>query len=307
VSLDRGGRLVVYPLAESFHAAPVRVLDADVDDRRLGAAVRAALEADVDAETALEAHRDALRGLGLTLAELDSAPSVGVYATSKGLELEGWRADGSPDERARRAVGSDSEELLATEIRGVLASLDPDTRPQGPTGASFGYKLAWLAIRGRDTASVAEALGLARHEPATWEDGVDRASDGASVFVSPPTGGWVFALHAPWLDEPPDLAELSARLETEVQYFATHRVPEAHAWARAADGRVLRTFRSVGETGETAATGVPTSVERRLGDDEPPDEQTVMEVAAAWSVDPRTLGSVASDGTSGAVGYLGAP
>ena len=318
MSFDRAGRLVVYPIAEIFHAVPVRVLDANVDDAALGAEVRGALEARVDPETALDEHRAELRKLGLTLSELDSSPSVSVSVERNRLELLGWRDDGRPagDEPVR--VYKASDEAIGRAVRELLRSLGGATQlPEGPLGAPFGYKLAWLAIRASDPSAVVEALGLAATEPAEWETGVERAYDERVVFVSPRTGGWVFALHFGWADDPPDLGDLSDRLATDVQHFATHRVPELHVWQRAEGGRVTRAFRYVGESGEAASSGEPTEIERRLGFDwtigdegeapdvdEFPDEETVMQVAGEWSIDPRTLGSVASESATGVVGFL---
>jgi hypothetical protein len=67
--------------------------------------------------------------------------------------------------------------------------------------------------------------------------------------------------------------------------------------------------------GEAVAEGEPTEVERRLGLDwilpdgpEPPDlehvpdEQTVLQVAAAWSIEPATLDVVPTESESGLLG-----
>jgi hypothetical protein len=318
VALDRSGRYVVYPIAEIFHGSPVRIVDADAADGALGAAVRTALETVVDPETSLAAHREDLRTLGLTLGELDSSPKVSVHVKRRRVELEGWRADGRPAGADPQSIGVRSDEDLGANIRRLFESLGGANEvPDGPLGASFGYKLSWLAVRGSDSSGVSDALGLERTEPAEWEEGVARAYDG-ETFVSPRTGGWVFVLHVGWPDDrPPDVADLSKRLATEVQYFATHRVPELHTWTRAEAGHITRTLRYVGESGEATASGEPTEVERRLGFDwivgdedelpeldDVPDEDAVMQVAGAWSVDPQTLGGVSSESTTGFVGSL---
>lgn len=300
MSLDRRGRLVVYPIAESWHAAPVRVLDADVSDAALGAALREALAARVDPGSARDAHGEELRRLGLSLGELDSGPSASVYPERKRLSLVGWDAKGFPTGEERTLAASVSDEELGAAVRGLLGGTP---RIEGPVGSPFGYKVAWVAVRGSDPTAVADALGLERREAVSWEDGVERSSAGRRVFVSPRTGGWVFALCVDWGDAPPDLAALSERLETEVQYFATHRVVELHAWGRANAGGVERAVRVVGESGEQSASGEPTDAEHGL-DLELVDEETVLDIAAAWSIDPRTLGVVQSEGETGTLGFL---
>jgi hypothetical protein len=45
-------------------------------------------------------------------------------------------------------------------------------------------------------------------------------------------------------------ADLARRLKTEVQYFSTHRIVEAHAWGRAHPEGLGRAYVFVGESGE---------------------------------------------------------
>jgi hypothetical protein len=93
------------------------------------------------------------------------------------------------------------------------------------------------------------------------------------------------------------VAELSARLGTEVHFFATYRVAELHRRERAVHGVVVRAFR-LRDTGEvTDWRGDPDGTKRGLGlppalDGEPDiqvSEEDVMRVAAAWSVAPTAL------------------
>jgi hypothetical protein len=104
-----------------------------------------------------------------------------------------------------------------------------------------------------------------------------------------------------WLLRPDtvvDITDLSARLHTEVQLFATHRVTELHRWQRAVDGDLVRTFGYVGQIGEvTSWHGEPDDAERAAGlpavlDDDATvlvSEQDVLRVADAWSIDPAGL------------------
>jgi hypothetical protein len=182
--------------------------------------------------------------------------------------------------------------------------------PATADGPSFGPKIAWLAVRDGSPERVADAIGLSARRPLAWPDGV-RAAYEEGVFVAPAGEGWVVAAGVGWLGAEPDVAALSARLGAEVQYFATHRVVEAHAWERAVDGRLVRRVRFSGETGELAREGEATAIEIEIGlaasaDEaaEHVDEDTVMRVAGQWSVDPRAFGGAATAAATGLHGLL---
>jgi hypothetical protein len=170
----------------------------------------------------------------------------------------------------------------------------------------FGYKQAWLAVRDGDPDKVLGALGGHGLGPLSWRVGVDRAyTNDDLVVATPPLPGagpavWIlvcgryFLVNEQWVDA----GELSAAIGAEVQFFATYRVSELHRWARAVDGRTVRSFRYLGETGEvTDWHGEPDRTELQIG--LPPrhdpeidvlvDESDVMRLAAAWSVDPTSL------------------
>jgi hypothetical protein len=171
----------------------------------------------------------------------------------------------------------------------------------------FGGKQAWLAVRDGDPERVLAALGLRDLGEVSWRDGIDLAHlTDDRVAVTPPLPGardttWVLAagryLMRP--DTVVDVTDLSARLHTEVQFFATHRVTESHRWQRAADGELVRTFGYVGQTGDvTSWHGDPDAAERAAGlpaefDAEEStilvSEQDVLRVADGWSIDPTTL------------------
>lgn len=168
----------------------------------------------------------------------------------------------------------------------------------------FGGKQAWLAVRGQSAAAVLDALGLRDLGTVRWRDGVDVAHlTDDRVAVTPPLCGaresrWVLALGRWFFASPPDVVDLSARLSTEVQFFATHRVTELHRWQRAANGELVRAFGYVGQTGEvTAWHGDPDPAERAAGLPGKLDPETtvlvsehdVLRVADAWSIDPTTL------------------
>jgi hypothetical protein len=170
----------------------------------------------------------------------------------------------------------------------------------------FGGKQAWLAVRDGTPAAVLEALGVRDLGEVPWRDGIDLAyltDDRVALTPALPGAGnarWLLAVGR-WLLRPGtsvDVTDLSARLHTEVQFFATHRVTELHRWQRAVDGDLVRAFGYVGQIGEvTSWHGHPDAAERAAGlpaalDDEATvlvSEQDVLRVAHAWSIDPTGL------------------
>jgi hypothetical protein len=164
-------------------------------------------------------------------------------------------------------------------------------------GQGFGYKNGWIAAKGVAPAAAAEALSLRNVRPAGWPEGIEAAYEhpGArSVFITPPVDGWVLCVGLPiaFLDMDEVCARLTdwaARLGTEVQFFATHRVTEAHFWARARPSGLERAYGYVGETGETVMDQGPRTAEELALDLDIPDEGDVMALAAAWSVDPTSF------------------
>jgi hypothetical protein len=182
----------------------------------------------------------------------------------------------------------------------------------------FGYKCAWYAMRTNDLDATVTAFGLRNSALSTWRSGIDAAYCGR-VFVTPPLGDWILA--AGWDlfyegDDPaksvlPILTRLSDTFG-EAQYFATHRVPEAHCWALARVGKLIRAFGYVGERGEiTWKAGKPTKAELALDkgalEFPGPDESHVMEVAGAWSVNPCELESNFTEPGLGRVGDFDPP
>ena len=185
----------------------------------------------------------------------------------------------------------------------------------------FGFKQAWLALREPvgDAGEICAALGANDLGTVDWQHGIDLAylTDNriAVTPALPGTGGvsWTLVVGRLFFVDTgmPDIVELSGRLGTEVQFFATHRVVEAHFWERAVEGKLVRSFRYVGETGEiTRWYGEPDATELAIGlpstfdtDAEPEDqpnivvdEDDVMTVAAAWSLDPTELDGQTASG-----------
>jgi hypothetical protein len=142
-------------------------------------------------------------------------------------------------------------------------------------------------------------FGTPKTRTCTWEDGIDAAYND-KVFVSPPVHGWVLVVSTSFF-EPTEatldrLRSLSTRF-SEAQFFCTQRVPEAHAWALAKTGEIVRAFYHIGEAGEAIwDSGSPTDPESGI-DLSFPTEEDVMGVAGSWSVDPTTLSEADEPGT----------
>lgn len=175
------------------------------------------------------------------------------------------------------------------------AAVEPDD-PE-----TFGYKCAWLAMKTDDSMAVVEALGLRNVRKCGWQKGIEAAYEG-DVFVTPPIKGWVLAVSIAFPGIPekarPDrlspLVKALGKKFAEVQYFGTHRIVEYHGWLRATKGEIVRRYAFLGERGETLCDeGKRTIEETKLGlifnESTFPNEQHVMELAGAWSVDPTRL------------------
>ncbi|MEQ1647311.1 MAG: hypothetical protein ABL898_01895 [Hyphomicrobiaceae bacterium] len=192
-----------------------------------------------------------------------------------------------------------------------------DVAPDFPVG--FGYKMAWLAVRTRDTMAVVDALGVLDAEPANWKSGLGTVYDDklgeTRVFISPPVNGWTFVVGLP-LPAPvgrrftdksiPFLLDLGSRF-IEVQYFFSYPIIDYYAWARVIGGKVARAF-AISDDGVVWNKGRPTKEEKALGlklfefrgirgrkGDAGgemmlyPTEEHVIEVASKWSIDPTSL------------------
>ncbi len=196
----------------------------------------------------------------------------------------------------------------------------------------FGYRMAWFAIRTRDSRRVVEVLGLSEPQNANWDTGLGTVysaelGDGR-IFVSPPVNGWTFVaglglpqpLGKAFVDKAtPLLLDLGARF-IEVQYFAAVPAVDYFAWARIIDGKLVRAY-AIGEAGVLWNTGKPTKAEKALGLKSfevrgvkrkrgdigsalhmYPREEHVMHLAQKWSLDPTRVHEA---GASAALGIIG--
>ena len=181
--------------------------------------------------------------------------------------------------------------------------IEIDATPDAPQ--PFGFKSAWLAIKGATPQSVIETLPVSNATMANWDSGFACAYDHQDerVFVTPELDGYVLVIGL-WELTLEQLEPIARRFE-EVQYFTSHRVVEQHSWTLFQKGNLIRHYFYVGESGEVDSKGEPTPQEIELGldkllmseeqydesdDDEPeyefPNEFNVIEIAAAWGVDP---------------------
>jgi len=204
----------------------------------------------------------------------------------------------------------------------VSSPATPTTPLSSPAAAShlvsgFGYKSAWLAFRGSTQQQVATALGLAAATAQDWQTAIRATyADNPAVAVTPPfhgsDGNWILATSVALLLTEPDVVALSKKVGTEVQYFETERISETHGWAKAVNGRLIRSFQWSGDSGEILKwVGRPDSTEQGFGlpdvaiatqatsdavFDANIDEETVMTLAGRWSVNPQAIEGTPSHG-----------
>jgi hypothetical protein len=159
----------------------------------------------------------------------------------------------------------------------------------------FGYRTAWLAISSEDPDAVIEALALQSVQPIAWEQGLAATKTGdpqgrsGSVFVTPAVDGWVLC---PFSIALADLGQfdLSAvsRSFGEAQRFLTDHIVEIHQWERWLDGALVRRYGYWCERDEVLFDE-GTSAEPESGAAGVINEDLVLAIAAAWSIDPETL------------------
>ncbi len=181
----------------------------------------------------------------------------------------------------------------------------PETGSEPDFPVPFGYKCNWLCVRSDSPEEVIQKLGLKNSEPSNWDKGIEMAYNGYR-FVSPVLDGWVLVVNYGMdiLTLAPELLDESAKKFPELQYFSTHRVSEYHAWVKYVNGEMVRGYGWCGCDGEVLLDrGALTPEEERLGftnlvgadnaseTAEYPDEEYVMEIAAAWGIDPGFSGS----------------
>lgn len=204
-----------------------------------------------------------------------------------------------------------------------------DDTPDPP--AAFGYRMAWLAIRTSDASRVAEVLGLDAIEVANWRTGIgsvyDERLSQSRVYLTPPVNGWIFVvglslpqpLSRGFVDKcTPMLLDLAGAFP-EAQYYLCYTPMDFYAWARVAEGKLVRAF-AIGDEGIIWNKGKATKEERGIGlkfaevrgvkarkaDVGPPmpvypTEAHIMHLASCWSLDPTSLQATKADD---GIGYI---
>ena len=182
----------------------------------------------------------------------------------------------------------------------VLLSDEPDT-PQ-----PLGTEIAWLAVRCEDPERVIAALDIPGQR-ANWATGLAAARQGDGLFISPPVDGFVLVVFQDALPEAGDLhllpsedwhddEEWAARaaLFDEVQSFDVSDRRAYYGWEQVISGRLAhrqirqgyRVYADEGAMTEGEALAARQGIASR-GTGAPFTAENVMDIAAAWGVDPR--------------------
>ena len=178
-------------------------------------------------------------------------------------------------------------------------------------------------MRAQDGEAVARLLGVRTMLPANWAAGLREARQ-QGVFVTPAVDGWVYVVGRDLDGDGRDVAAFVTPLVERLAgrfggagWFRCDGGVERHGWALATADGLVRGYAYDGELGHVWSHGEVTAAEAELGcfiddprdrsDDEVkwwPDERTVLDLAAAWSGDPRRLGAGTAAPATGWVGRL---
>lgn len=204
-----------------------------------------------------------------------------------------------------------------------------DTKVSADRPQAFGYRMAWVAVKTRDTAKLINVLQLSDARSADWSTGVAAIYSERvglrRVFVTPPIDGWShvvgLSLPHPMGDAfedrcAPFLINLSREFGP-VNYYASFPELDYFAWAYLRNGEMNRGF-ACGNDGVLWNRGRIFADERAInfdlfdirvvGDSEIAgynsqiSEQLVLELARRWSLDPTDLDE--RDDLEASIGYL---
>jgi hypothetical protein len=247
------------------------------------------------------------------------AALLSVFRTAEGCKVAAWgssRTGGfEPVAGAEQSCACDASQIGKSikELskfcvpRGGKSKNKPPgvaNRPPATNSGSddvpipFGYKMSWVAVPSSDGRSVAEFFKLKQIGSCSWKNGIKRAYNCEGIFVGPAVDRWVLALGShPAADRDtflPYLENLSKEFG-EAFYFGTHRIVGYQAWGRAEKGKVRRAFGYLGERGEfllNVGERTPEEIEIGAGVEDldgAPNEETVLELAGMWVLDPREI------------------
>ena len=181
----------------------------------------------------------------------------------------------------------------------------------------FGYKTAWIAVKSDHPISVLNFLKAADLRSVSWNEGINTSYNSSSrlIAVTPALEGWVLLTGSVLLDglplkrldgfdKPEGILRKLSEHFGEAQFFGTHRVTETHLWASWHQGKLSRYFYCDGSQGEVVEEGVRSEFEAQQFEGDNPawtiddglalgmDEESVMEVAETWSVNPHKVGDI---------------
>jgi hypothetical protein len=185
------------------------------------------------------------------------------------------------------------------------------TIPDMPDG--FGFKCNWFAIRSENAVQIAEVMNLQHLDPCNWAVGIAKAYEG-EIFITPVIDGWTMVLgwglpSADTADGIEEVKRILLQLSNEfgeAQYFITHRITDYHLWMKAISGSITRIY-GISEMENVMVEGTPTEIEAGLNlinatfenakekefflstNTINAGEQTLMDIAGNWSVDPSIL------------------
>lgn len=191
-----------------------------------------------------------------------------------------------------------------------------DASPDEP--CPFGYKTVWYAIKDETPKSVIEKLRLEVVCEANWKSGLEQTRLTDYVFVSPSINGFVLVINLISLSKNADhdMAKKHACFFNEFFYFGSHRIAGYYAWAKFINGELMRAYAYIGEGGELfwnegditieelklGFDKFPTSDDSLDNDIDYPDEDSVIDIASLWSIDPTFYGRALEKSTS--TGYI---
>ena len=184
------------------------------------------------------------------------------------------------------------------------------------SAVNFGYKTVWLAVKTDNKKRISEILKLKNTKECNWKVGIAESYNN-SIYITPQIKDWTLICGMSLLNSSNDkenIIYIKKTIETlsaefgEAQFFGSHRVVEYQSWMKAINGKIVRAYCYLGESGENLIVeGEPTDFEKKYklvntlskeAQDEKyferedlfyPDEEFVMNVAENWSINPQTL------------------
>ena len=183
------------------------------------------------------------------------------------------------------------------------------------SAVSFGYKTVWFAVKTNNKKRISEILKLKNSKECNWKVGIAESYNN-SIYITPQIKEWTLVCGMSLLNgnDKENIIFIKKTIKEfseefgEAQFFGSHRVTEYQSWMKAINGKVVRAYCYLGESGENLIVeGEPTNFEKKYNlintlskeaqndkyfereDLFYPDEEFVMEVAENWSINPQTL------------------